>query len=73
MRHLFMIYLPVLTVLHLIAFYFFWSYRITREQHVENVKRLAEELALTKVGVAAEFAGAQLPPAPDAVKVAPGE
>lgn len=73
MRHLFMVYLPVLTVLHLIAFYFFWSYRITREQHAENVKRLAEEYTLTKVGIAAEFAGAQLPPAPGAVKVAPGE
>ena len=73
MRDLFKVYLPVLTVLHLVAFYFFWSYRITRAQHVENVKRLAEEYALTKVGVAAEFAGAQLPPAPGAVKVAPGE
>ncbi|MBL6937054.1 MAG: MFS transporter [Alphaproteobacteria bacterium] len=73
MRHLFYVYLPVLTVLHLIAFYFFWSYHITRAQHVENVKRLAEEYTLTKVGVAADLVGAQLPPAPAAVKVVPGE
>ena len=73
MRNLFYYYLPVLTVLHLAAFYFFWTYRITREEHAENVKRLAEEYVLTKVGVAAEFADAQLPPAPGAVKVAPGE
>jgi len=73
MRNLFYYYLPVLTVLHLAAFYFFWTYRITREQHAENVKRLAEEYVMTKVGVAAEFAGAQLPPAPDIAKVVPGE
>ncbi|MEJ1969232.1 MAG: MFS transporter [Rhizomicrobium sp.] len=73
MRHLFMVYLPALAVMHALAIYFFSTYRITRAQHAENVKRLAEEYAMTGVGVAAEFAGAQLPPAPDAVKVAPGE
>jgi Na+/melibiose symporter-like transporter len=73
MRHLFMVYLPVLTVLHVLAIYFFSTYKITRAQHVENVKRLAEEYVLTKAGVAADFAGAQLPPAPDTVKVVAGE
>jgi Na+/melibiose symporter-like transporter len=73
MRDLFKVYLPVLTALHLVAFYFFWSYRITRAEHEENVKRLAEEYALTKIGVEGALVGAQLPPAPDAAKVAPGE
>ena len=71
MRHLFMIYLPVLTVLHLGAFYFFSTYKITRAQHVENVKRLAEEFVLTQAGVEADLVHATLPPAPDAAKVAP--
>lgn len=75
MRHLFEVYLPVLAVLHLLAFYFFSTYKITRAQHVENVKRLAEEYVLTKVGIEADLVHATLPPAPDAAKVAatPGE
>ena len=71
MRHLFVVYLPVLAVLYALAIYFFNTYRITRAEHAENVKRLAEELALTRVGVAAEFAGATLPPPADAAKVVP--
>jgi Na+/melibiose symporter-like transporter len=73
MRDLFKVYLPVLTSLHLIAFYFFWSYRITRAEHQENVRRLAEVYALGKTGVEGALIGAQLPPAPDAAKVPPGE
>jgi Na+/melibiose symporter-like transporter len=72
MRHLFWIYLPVLTVLHMLAFYFFSTYRITRAEHAENVKRLAEEYAMTKVGVEGALVNAELPPAPDTVKSAPG-
>lgn len=71
MRHLFMVYLPVLAVLYGLAIYFFNTYRITRAEHAENVKRLAEEFALTKVGVAADLVGATLPQPTDATKVAP--
>jgi glycoside/pentoside/hexuronide:cation symporter, GPH family len=71
MRHLFMVYLPVLTVLHVLAIYFFSTYRITRAGHAENVKRLAEEYALTQSGVEAELVHATLPPAPDTATVAP--
>ncbi|HEV2562258.1 MAG TPA: MFS transporter [Rhizomicrobium sp.] len=47
-RNLALVYLPVLVLLYGIAMVFLGFYRITRENHEENLKRLAEEMALAK-------------------------
>jgi GPH family glycoside/pentoside/hexuronide:cation symporter len=60
-RHLLWVYIPVLMALYTGAIFAFSRYRITREEHQENVRRLAEEYALTQVGFEAKMADARLP------------
>jgi Na+/melibiose symporter-like transporter len=50
LRHLLAVYLPILSVMYLLAIYFFNKYRITRTEHEENVRRLAAEYALLHAG-----------------------
>lgn len=44
-RHLALVYLPVLILLYGVAMIFLGYYRITRENHEENLRRLAGEVA----------------------------
>jgi len=44
-RHLALVYLPALILLYGVAMVFLGFYRITRESHEENLKRLAGEMA----------------------------
>ncbi|HEX2590490.1 MAG TPA: MFS transporter [Rhizomicrobium sp.] len=64
LRHLLMVYLPILMVMYLFAIYFFNKYRITRAEHAENVRRLAEIYAETGADLETVPVGAVAPATP---------
>jgi Na+/melibiose symporter-like transporter len=61
LRHLLLVYLPILAVMYVLAIYFFNKYRITRAEHEENVKRLSAEYTLINSGTEAILVHAHAP------------
>lgn len=63
-HNLALVYLVAIVVLYATAIMIVGFYRITRENHQENLRRLAEEAALgsSTIGTEAMFAGARLAP-----------
>jgi glycoside/pentoside/hexuronide:cation symporter, GPH family len=59
-RHLALVYLPSIVVLYVISIVIVGFYRITRENHQENLRRLAEDLSLSSstIGTEADLIGA---------------
>jgi glycoside/pentoside/hexuronide:cation symporter, GPH family len=62
-RNLALVYLPSIVLLYVISILIVGFYRITRENHEENLRRLAEELALSSatIGTEAALLDAKLP------------
>jgi GPH family glycoside/pentoside/hexuronide:cation symporter len=72
-RNLALVYLPSIVVLYAISIVIVGFYRITRENHEENLRRLAEELSLSSstIGTEAAMVSAGMPAPVDAAQPAP--
>lgn len=62
LRNLLWVYLPILMTLYALSIFFFNKYPITRAKHAENVRRLAEQYAMTNPDIETVPVGTVVPP-----------